>query len=156
MTSASTSSTAHSRKIAIALAFTGALFNPIPLAWLHKFYLGQYFWGLVYLVLAPTRLPQIACCFEGIWYLTQSDESFIARFPRSNHFILSGPTASDNAVSDKVVFDKATSDKATHLPIDQTATQTATAIREIEQLRQEGLITEYEFEQKRRRLLDRV
>lgn len=30
------------------------------------------------------------------------------------------------------------------------------AVRQIEQLRQEGLISEYEFEQKRRQLLDRI
>ena len=32
----------------------------------------------------------------------------------------------------------------------------ANALRELEQLRQEGLISEYEFEQKRRSLLDQV
>ena len=137
MASVSHPPAAHSRKIAIALAFAGALFNPIPLVWLHKFYLGQYLWGIVYLVLAPTRIPQIACCFEGIWYLTQSNESFCSKFSHSSAFVLS---EGENATTQ------------TH----QDVSQTAASIREIEQLRQEGLMTEYEFEQKRRKLLDQV
>ncbi len=32
----------------------------------------------------------------------------------------------------------------------------ADALRQLEQLRQEGLVSEYEFEQKRRQLLDRM
>ncbi len=68
------------RKIAIALAFVGG-FTPLPLSWLHKFYLGQYLWGVVYLVLMPTGIPAVACCVEGIWYLSQSDQNFEARFP---------------------------------------------------------------------------
>jgi hypothetical protein len=32
----------------------------------------------------------------------------------------------------------------------------ANALRELEALRQEGLISEYEFEQKRRRMLDQI
>lgn len=144
MASASPSPTAHSRtpqrKVAIALAFTGALPTPLPLSWLHKFYLGQYLWGIVYLILAPTLIPQVACCFEGIWYLTQSNERFTERFPNANGFVFSdlGDSATVNPT------------------FGEAATQTATAIRELEQLRQDGLITEYEFEQKRRKLINQV
>ena len=143
MASASTASNACNRKIAIALAFTGAFFNPFPLVWLHKFYLGQYFWGVAYLVLDFTRIPQVACCFEGIWYLMQSDESFAARFPRASAFVL--PDA-----------DSATGNNNGKEPINQSVRQTAQAIRELERLREEGLITEHEFEQKRRKLLNQV
>jgi hypothetical protein len=38
----------------------------------------------------------------------------------------------------------------------QVASQVAIALRDLDQLRQEGLMTEYEFEQKRRQLLDRI
>ena len=38
----------------------------------------------------------------------------------------------------------------------ETLVTIADAMRHLDQLRQEGLITEYEFEQKRRQLLDRI
>jgi Short C-terminal domain len=40
-------------------------------------------------------------------------------------------------------------------PIKQVLSVTD-AVRELDQLRQDGLISEYEFEQKRRRLIDRI
>ncbi|MFK8182746.1 MAG: SHOCT domain-containing protein [Phormidesmis sp.] len=153
MASASTTPTVHNRsahrRIAIALAFTGALPTPLPLSWLHKFYLGQYLWGIVYLILAPTLLPQVACCLEGIWYLTQSNERFSERFPNASAFMLTD-LASGSAESPLLSQQTASQTSG------QAASQTATAIRELEQLRQDGLITEYEFEQKRRKLIDQV
>ena len=131
---------ANRRQIAIALAFAGALPSPIPLAWLHKFYLGQYLWGITYLVLAPTLLPQVACCLEGVWYLTQSDEGFVSRFPKAGAVLSS--VAAETSVSSESSA--------------QVASQVAIALRDLDQLRQEGLMTEYEFEQKRRQLLDRI
>ncbi len=131
---------ANRRQIAIALAFAGVLPSPIPLAWLHKFYLGQYLWGIAYLVLAPTLLPQVACCLEGVWYLMQSDEGFLSRFPKAGALLSSG-TADISASSTNSA---------------QTASQVAAALRDLDRLRQEGLMTEYEFEQKRRQLLDRI
>ena len=40
--------------------------------------------------------------------------------------------------------------------VNQSVSRAAAAIRELEQLRGEGLVTEHEFEQKRRKLLDQV
>jgi len=153
MVSTSTAQThdraAHSRQIAIALAFAGTLPTPLPLTWLHKFYLGQYLWGVVYLILAPTLIPQLACCLEGIWYLTQSNETFCQRFPASLPLAIPSIAAPNiDGVIHRTEQNKQDIEKAT--------VQTATAIRELEQLRQDGLITENEFEQKRRKLLDCV
>lgn len=132
--------------MAIALAFTGALPTPLPLVWLHKFYLGQYLWGIVYLVLAPTLLPQVACCLEGIWYLSQSDESFADRFAKAKM-----SEAVDAAMSPLA---SATAPRSADAA--QVASQVASALRDLEQLRKDGLITEYEFEQKRRKLLEKI
>lgn len=145
----------QSRKIAIALAFAGALPTPLPLAWLHKFYVRQYLWGIVYLVLAPTFLPQVACCLEGIWYLTQSDDSFTARFPAVGLPTALSDSSPDSRASsvDNVASDLKVSKVAETA---QLTSQVASALRELEQLRQEGLVTEYEFEQKRRKLLEQV
>lgn len=132
------------RKIAIALAFAGSLPTPLPLTWLHKFYLGQYLWGIVYLVLAPTLLPKVACCLEGLWYLTQSDEVFSTRFPKAGALLSSSSTS------------EALAETANSQAKAEAAQQIAAALREIDQLRKDGLITEYEFEQKRRKLLEGV
>ncbi len=156
-------SATHNRKVAIALAFAGALPTPLPLAWLHKFYLRQYLWGIVYLVLAPTFLPQVACCLEGVWYLTQSDDSFTSHFPEVGlPAALSDSATSSTDGSEVNSTDRTTaasltvSSAASSTATAQVATQVANALRELEQLRQEGLITEYEFEQKRRKLLAQV
>ena len=137
---------AKNRKIAIALAFAGSLPSPLPLTWLHKFYLGEYLWGIAYLVLAPTMLPNMACCLEGVWYLTQSDEGFAQCFPKAGA-LLSSVQGSDSELSQ---------DRSVQNAKAQAAQQVAVALRELDQLRQEGLMTEYEFEQKRRNLLAEI
>jgi TM2 domain-containing membrane protein YozV len=100
----------------------------IPLAGFHKFYLGQPRWGLVYLLLSWTPIPHIASAIEAVWYLTQ-DSTLFGTTPNQGP-IVNPPSNSVNGVAD--------------------------AIRELDKLRADGLISEYEFEQKRRQWLDRV
>ncbi|NEQ33233.1 MAG: NINE protein [Leptolyngbya sp. SIO4C5] len=123
----------RNRKVAAALAILSALEPmPIPVSGLHKFYLGQPFWGILYLLLGWTQIPRIASAIEGVWYLMLSDEDFIAR-------IASTPApVQPEAINPGQV------------------SAIATALRELDLLRQEGLISEYEFEQKRRHLLDQI
>jgi TM2 domain-containing membrane protein YozV len=115
-----------SRKIAAILAFTGTL---IPVAGLHKFYLGQPLWGALYLLLSWTPIPHVASAIEGFWYLVQNADEFDHNF---------------NFGSTSTVASTVTSDRVNGL---------ADALRQLESLRQEGLVSEYEFEQKRRQLL---
>ena len=129
------------KNIAIALAFAGSLPTPLPLTWLHKFYLGDYLWGVVYLLLAPTMIPKVACCLEGVWYFSQNDDTFFGRFPKAGALI--GSSSSPNE-------GKAQAQKA------ESAQKVAIALRDLDKLRQDGLMTEYEFEQKRRTLLDEI
>lgn len=119
--------TPKNRQVAIVLAFVGMT---IPLAGFHKFYLGQPTWGIVYLLLSWTPIPHIASAIEAVWYLTQDSTHF------DNNFNSIGMSAS--AV------------------VAQSATTVADTIRELDKLRADGLISEYEFEQKRRQCLDRV
>ena len=42
----------------------------------HKFYLKQYWQGIVYLVFFWTIVPGVLGLFEGIRFLTMSDEQF--------------------------------------------------------------------------------
>jgi TM2 domain-containing membrane protein YozV len=136
---------ANHRRVAIALAFAGTLPSPLPLAWLHKFYLGQYLWGIVYLVLTPTLLPQIASALEGVWYLTQSDEGFLARFPTAGSLL--------NQVNNGSVEPYLAQPDQANGQMAEQISSLATSLRDLDQLRLDGLITEYEFEQKRRSLL---
>ncbi|WOD40842.1 NINE protein [Nodosilinea sp. E11] len=122
----------RSRRTAVILAWVGVL---TPLSGLHKFYLGQPFWGILYLLLGLTPIPKVACAIEGVMLLTQSADDFAQRW------------------SDSVA--QASS------PLDPTRVSAqvsalGVALRELDTLRQEGLISELEFEQKRRHLLEQV
>ncbi|MFO0053261.1 MAG: NINE protein [Dolichospermum sp.] len=116
------------RGIAVILAFAGTL----TISGLHKFYLGQPLWGILYVLLSWTPIPKIASAIEGVWYLTQEEETFDRYFNLGESPI------------------KASSH------IDNQVESVANALRELEALRQDGLISEYEFEQKRRQMLDQI
>ena len=121
------------RRVAALLAFVGTIAVP----GLHKFYLGQPLWGILYLLLWATHLPQVACAIEGVWYLAQGSDEFDRNFnlgimPASS--VATQPAGVDPAQVGAI----------------------ADALRQLDSLRQEGLLSEYEFEQKRRQLLDRI
>ena len=118
--------TPKNRQIAIVLAFVGMT---IPVAGFHKFYLGQPVWGAIYLLLSWTPIPHIASAIEAVWYLTQDSTHFDGNFSSSI-----GVMAASGAAPAITAID---------------------TIRELDKLRADGLISEYEFEQKRRQWLDR-
>lgn len=123
------------RKIAALLALVSAI--PMLPSGLHKFYLGQRQWGVVYLLLCWTPIPRFASALEGIWYLFQDQDEFDQNFNRL--------TAAGSQV------------KGVSVPVEPThVSAIADALRQLDQLRQDGLLSEYEFEQKRRQLLDRI
>jgi TM2 domain-containing membrane protein YozV len=126
--SASMLSKPRSQKMAAILAFSGTI---IPFAGLHKFYLGQPVWGCLYLLLSWTPIPHIASAIEGFWYLAQNSADFDQNFNANTV-----PSVSPQVNSKQV-------------------NAFAEALRQLESLRQEGLMSEYEFEQKRRQLLER-
>ena len=113
-------------KIAAVLAFVSVV---SPITGLHKFYVGQPGWGLAYLLLSWTPVPRIASIVEGIWYLTRTDYLLPTVAPGQAPASMTNPQQVKDIVG---------------------------AVRELDRLRQEGLMTELEFEQKRRALLDRV
>jgi TM2 domain-containing membrane protein YozV len=116
------------RIIAAILAFSGTITIP----GLHKFYLGQPLWGIVYVLLSWTPIPKIASAIEWVWYLTQDQETFDRYFNLGKSQGQVMPPQSNQVES------------------------VANALRELDALRQEGLISEYEFEQKRRQMLDQI
>lgn len=123
----------RNRRTAVILAWLGVI---VP--GLHKFYLGQHRWGVVYLLLGFAHpISRVACAVEGVILLTESPDDFAQRWSTS------GSTAKGTAVG------------GTTLDPAQVSALGA-ALRELDTLRQEGLISELEFEQKRRQLLELV
>ncbi len=49
---------------------------------IHKFYLGQTGWGIMYALFFWTGIPSFMGFIEGIIYLTMRDEEFARRFGR--------------------------------------------------------------------------
>jgi TM2 domain-containing membrane protein YozV len=55
-----------------------AIIIAFGLGWIgmHKFYLGKWGWGLIYLLFSLSTLPLIISIVEGVLYLLMSDEEF--------------------------------------------------------------------------------
>ncbi len=119
-----------SRKIAAVLALTGTI---SPIAGWHKFYLGQPLWGMVYLLLFWTPIPRAASAIECVWYLLQNEAEFDENFNQNGQNYASVVGTAPNNV--KTISE---------------------ALRQLDGLREDGLISEYEFEQKRRQMLDKI
>ncbi len=140
------------RRVAAIWAFAGVVPLALPgfaethLAGLHRFYLREYGWGCLYLFFGLlTPIPWIAGVLEGVWYLVQDEPEFNRHF---NHGVSAadGTIAGSSALASPTVVVQSVS----------PAVKTAEAVRELDQLRRDGLLSEYEFEQKRRQLIDRI
>ena len=116
------------RRVAVVLALLGAI---APVTGLHKFYLGQPLWGVIYLILWSTPIPRIASAIDLVWYIVQDEEQFEYQF----NGIAKGQYAVDEARRVQAIAD---------------------ALQKLDRLRKDGLMTEYEFEQKRRQLLEKI
>jgi len=82
------SGTGRSRMVAALFAFfLGGL-------GIHKFYLGEVGWGIVYLLFFWTCIPAVAAFIEGIIYLTMSDENFALKYDQKSE--LSSNVSSSN------------------------------------------------------------
>jgi TM2 domain-containing membrane protein YozV len=118
-----------SRSVAAVLAFAGT----VTVSGLHKFYLGQPLWGVLYVLLSWTPIPKVASAIEGVWFLAQDEDAFDRNFNLGKSMV-----------------------KASSQVLGKEVSAVAEAMRELDLLRQDGLISEYEFEQKRRQLLDHI
>ncbi|MGJ3250819.1 MAG: SHOCT domain-containing protein [Elainellaceae cyanobacterium] len=136
----------RNRNVSIVLAFAG-----IAVPGLHKFYLREWRWGIVYLILGVTHVPQVASVIEGLWYWSQNDDEFDHTFNQGTSFQVGYEGAQPKAIAEKPRMD---CDPKLNVSKSDSVEAIANAVRQLEALRQEGLISDYEFEQKRRRLLD--
>jgi hypothetical protein len=103
---------------------------------------------LLYLLLSWTPIPRVASAIEGFWYLVQDNEEFDLNF--NSELGMSG-TSVTNLANFSVL-----SKRPSNTVMPDRVSAIADAMRELDNLRQEGLISEYEFEQKRRQLLDSI
>ena len=115
------------RRFAVALALLGTV---APVAGLHKLYLGQPVWGIIYILLWSTPIARIASAIDAVWYVVQDREQFERQFNGYSKHNLNLNTSQVTAIAE--------------------------AMRELDRLREDGLVTEYEFEQKRRQLLEQI
>ncbi len=122
------------RKLATILAVASFV---MPISGWHKFYLGQTRWGVIYVLFSWTPIPHLASVFEAIWYLIQDDDEFNYQFNQGIDYKNLSSGQNTNFAPERVQA-------------------IAEAMRQLDQLRQDGLISEYEFEQKRRQLLDNI
>ena len=83
-----------------------------------------------------TPIPSIACAIDAVWYFVQGEEQFNDQF---NGLTPSNPYK---------VYTK----KLEPLQVNVISE----GLRELDKLREEGLVSDYEFEQKRRKLLDKI
>lgn len=129
-----------SRRVAALLAIAGTIpmFGGFHVVGLHKLYLGQRWWAFIYIALAlmGSKAAWIAGIFDAIFYLIQNPDEFDANFNNGEPLPKVATSGSSGTTTPVVTI--------------------ADSLRELDQLRQDGLITEYEFEQKRRKLLDRI
>jgi len=87
--------------------------------------------------LSWTPIPHVASAIEGVWYLSQEGEEF------DRNFNLNLETVNFSPVLNRPPA------------VDSTHVCDCGCIAPVDCLRQDGLISEYEFEQKRRHL-DRI
>lgn len=132
---------AKSRKLAAGLALLGV----VTLPGIHRFYLGQSRWGLAYVLLAwKTPLSRIASAVEALWYLFLEEAEFDQLFNGGKDGLAVALSPGSASAQQKPRLNPALVEGV------------ASAVRQIEGLRQAGLMTEAEFEQKRRKLLEQI
>ncbi|WPF87797.1 NINE protein [Cyanobacterium aponinum AL20118] len=96
--------------------------------WVHKFYLGNNFAGILYLLLFWTFIPSILAIFDFLGLLLMSEQAFNAKYNLQEVNKLNLLQSSQNDNIDK--------------------------LKKIKELYDQGIITAEEYEEKRRKFLD--
>lgn len=95
----------------------------------HKFYLGENFAGILYLIFSWTFIPSILAFFEFLGLLFMSEQAFNAKYNGLMQPIITG-------------FDR------------ESAQDKVVVLGELKKLYDAGVITAEEYEEKRRKYLD--
>lgn len=100
---------------------------------IHRFYLGQNGRGLLYLLFSWTGIPFIISIIDAIMLLIMSEESFTKKY---NRFVY-----------EAMMNNKASRNKT------QSKPSTAEELERLHDLKERNIITEEEFERKKKELL---
>jgi TM2 domain-containing membrane protein YozV len=119
-----------SRVVAALLAFFVGAFG------IHKFYLGETFAGIIYLIFSWTFIPGVIAFFEFLGLMLMSDRTFDGKFN-------AGLLAASGGSYHKSFEDKAAASKY--------HTET---LQNLKELYEKEIITAEEYEEKRRKYLD--
>ncbi|MGC9503018.1 NINE protein [Baaleninema sp.] len=107
------------------------------LGWLgvHKFYLGQNFAGLLYLLFCWTGIPGRLAIFDFIGLLLMSDSAFNARYNHMVTVVQNNPVMTSSPGKTR------------------SATEITRALSDLKKLYEVGALTAEEYEEKRQKLL---
>ena len=128
----------RNRLITLIITFIAGYFGA------HKFYLGQNFSGIMYLVFCWTGIPAILTFFDFLGLLFMSDRDFDRKF---------------NSVSTSALphsYQPKPSNDSTVFKKQQSSKEIAQTLAELKSLYEQGIITAEEYEVKRRKLLDLI
>ena len=100
---------------------------------IHRFYLGQNGRGLLYLLFSWTGIPLVISIIDAIMLLIMSEESFTKKY---NRFVY-----------ETMMNNKASRNKT------QSKPSTAEELERLHDLKERNIITEEEFERKKKELL---
>nr|WP_221452226.1 NINE protein [Bacillus benzoevorans] len=70
---------AHYTKSKVVAGLLGILLGGIGA---HKFYLGRWGWGIIYLLFCWTYIPLVLGLIEGILYLVSNDDDFARKYDK--------------------------------------------------------------------------
>ena len=104
----------------------------------HKFYLGHFIWGFLYLCLSWTGIPAFVGFIEGVLYLIQDQHRFDLRY--NSQFLLMN--ANQNLIQQNAPSHEAAPQKSV-----------AEQLEELNQLHIKGAITEKEFKRLKKKLI---
>ena len=98
---------------------------------IHKFYLGKYGQGIIYLLLCWTYIPAIIALIEGLVYLTYSDSAFQAKYCKDAYQFdyRSGQTANSFPHDQIQIKEKSVNKKYTPIEIPQNGNHNTLAKR---------------------------
>lgn len=123
------------------------------LGWLgvHKFYLGETGWGILYLLFCGTGIPAFAAFIEFIMLLVMSNDEFDRKFNGAafQSTILIKYDTPDLSRSNRKFNSGASTPTA-------SVKDSTSALSDLKRLYDEGVITAEEYEEKRKKLLKNI
>ncbi len=114
----------------------------------HKFYLGQHFQGIMYLLFCWTFIPVLIAFIEIFVYLLMSDEDFNRRY---NSSAVAHQAHRGNQMGQNVTINL--SDHQQRMPQGTRRPSITAELKELKELHVAGVLTDDEFRVQKQRLL---